>query len=75
RPAASRTAAARPTPARTPRAAEQAEEAVHCHHSSGREKYLEQLDSFLANGIIDKDEYKMMKERYNKLDIEDDYPG
>ena len=78
RPAAARTTAARttvarPTPARTPRAAEQAEEAVHCHHSTGREKYLEQLDSFLANGIIDKAEYKTMKERYNKLDIEDDY--
>ena len=53
--------------------AERAEEAVHCHHSTGKQKYLEQLDSFLANGIIDKAEYRLMKERYSKLDIEDDY--
>ena len=52
---------------------DEAEEAVHCAHSRGKEKYLEQLDSFLANGIIDKAEYKLMKERYSKLEIEDDY--
>ena len=55
------------------RAAERAEEAVHCHHSTGKQKYLEQLDTFLANGIIDKAEYRLLKERYSKLDIEDDY--
>jgi hypothetical protein len=72
-PAAARPTPVRPAPAGTPRGAEKAEEAVHCHHSTGREKYLEQLDSFLANGIIDKAEYKTMKERYSKLDVEDDY--
>lgn len=55
------------------RGAERAEEAVHCHHSTGKQKYLEQLDTFLANGIIDKAEYRLLKERYSKLDIEDDY--
>ena len=65
--------AARPAARSTPRGAERAEEAVHCHHSTGKQKYLEQLDSFLANGIIDKAEYRLMKERYSKLDIEDDY--
>lgn len=69
--------AARPT-ARTAarpasRGVERAEEAVHCHHSTGKQKYLEQLDTFLANGIIDKAEYRLLKERYSKLDIEDDY--
>ena len=53
--------------------AERAEEAVHCHHSTGKQKYLEQLDGFLANGIIDKAEYRLMKERYSRLNIEDDY--
>lgn len=51
----------------------EAEEAVHCAHSRGKEKYLEQLDGFLANGIIDKAEYKLLKERYSRLEIEDDY--
>ncbi len=49
------------------------EEAVHCAHSCGKEKYLEQLDGFLANGIIDKAEYRLMRERYSRLQIEDDY--
>ena len=49
------------------------EEAVHCAHSRGREKYLEQIEGFLANGIIDKAEYRLMKERYSRLNIEDDY--
>lgn len=49
------------------------EEAIHCGHSRGRQKYLEQLDGFLANGIIEKDEYRLLRERYEKLDIADDY--
>ena len=63
------------TPAAARRSAhrDEAEEAVHCAHSRGKEKYLEQLDGFLANGIIDKAEYRLMKERYSRLEIEDDY--
>lgn len=38
----------------------------------GREKYYAQLDSFLKNGIIDRDEYNFMRERYAKMDIPDD---
>ena len=38
----------------------------------GREKYYAQLDSFLKNGIIDRDEYRFMRERYAKMDIPDD---
>ena len=42
---------------------------------SGREKYLDQLDSFLANGIIDRAEYRTLRERYSKLEIDEDYHG
>ena len=38
----------------------------------GREKYYAQLDSFLKNGIIDRSEYRFMRERYAKMDIPDD---
>ena len=50
-----------------------AEEAIRCAHRSGKEKYLEQIESFLSNGIIDKAEYRLLKERYEKLDLPDDY--
>lgn len=50
---------------------DQKAQAVKCTHSTGREKYIQQLDEYLANGIIDKSEYRMMKERYEKLDIPD----
>ena len=75
RPVQTRMPAFEKTPAAARRSThrDEAEEAVHCAHSRGKEKYLEQLDSFLANGIIDKAEYKLMKERYSKLEIEDDY--
>lgn len=75
RPAQTRMPAFEKTPAVARRSAhrDEAEEAVHCAHSRGKEKYLEQLDGFLANGIIDKAEYRLMKERYSRLEIEDDY--
>ena len=38
----------------------------------GRAKYYAQLDGFLKNGIIGRDEYKFMRERYEKMDIPDD---
>ena len=69
-----RTPGQRSAPARrSALGSEHAEQAVHCHHSTGKQKYLEQLDSFLANGIIDRAEYRLLKERYSKLNIEDDY--
>lgn len=45
------------------------EEAIKCTHPRGREKYIHQLDNFLSNGIIDKLEYRLLKERYDKLNI------
>ncbi len=61
---------------RTPRRLRQetpAEEAVSCDHARGKEKYIRQLDSYLKNGIIDRAEYKVLRERYEKLDLPDDY--
>lgn len=49
------------------------EEAIHCAHVRGKQKYIEQLDSYLKNGIIDKAEYRVLRERYEKLDLPDDY--
>ena len=48
-----------------------AEQAVKCAHPRGREKYFAQLDGFLANGLIDKSEYRVLKERYEKMNIPD----
>lgn len=45
------------------------EETISCTHSRGREKYIHQLDGFLATGLIDRTEYSMLKERYDKLNI------
>ena len=52
---------------------DEAEEAITCHHLTGKEKYIQQLDSYLKAGLIDKAEYKVMKERYSKLEIPEDY--
>ena len=51
------------------------DEAIHCAHLTGREKYLEQINSFLKNGLIDRAEYNALRERYSKLNIPDDYHG
>ena len=45
------------------------EKAVKCAHPRGKEKYIHQLDNFLANGIIDKNEYRVLKARYEKANI------
>ena len=51
----------------------EADEAIHCAHLRGREKYLEQIDNYLKTGLIDRSEYRVLKERYMKLDIPEDY--
>ena len=68
-------AAAKPRPSIRLHAPDQpeAEEAIHCAHLTGRAKYMEQLDSFLKTGLIDREEYRVLKERYMSLDIPDDY--
>ena len=55
------------------RHSDEAEEAITCQHLTGKEKYIQQLDSYLKAGLIDKAEYKIMKERYSKLEIPEDY--
>lgn len=75
RPAPARSAAVKPRPSIRLHAPDQpeAEEAIHCAHLTGRAKYLEQLDSFLRTGLIDREEYRVLKNRYMSLDIPDDY--
>ena len=47
------------------------EQAVGCQHAAGREKYLRQLDDHLKSGLIDKAEYKLLRERYLRMDIDE----
>ena len=49
------------------------EEALHCEHLNGKDKYLEQIDGYLRTGLIDRNEYRVLKERYARIDIPDDY--
>lgn len=37
--------------------------------SQGKQRYLDQAELFYKNGIIDKEEYRAIKERYSKLEI------
>ena len=55
------------------RAGKEQEEAIHCEHKTGSEKYLEQIDGYLRTGLIDRAEYRVLKERYQNLNIPDDY--
>ena len=75
RPVSSRPAAVKHHPSIRLHAPDQpeAEEAIHCAHLTGRAKYMEQLESFLRTGLIDRNEYRILKERYMNLDIPDDY--
>ena len=75
RPVSSRPAAVKHHPTIRLHAPDQpeAEEAIHCAHLTGRAKYMEQLDSFLRTGLIDREEYRVLKNRYMSLDIPDDY--
>ena len=60
-------------PARVLRHADEAEEVVTCAHHTGREKYLEQVEGFYKNGLIDRAEYKILREKYENMDIPEDY--
>ena len=60
-------------PARVLQHKDEAEEVVTCAHRTGREKYLEQVEGFYKNGLIDRDEYKILREKYEKMDIPEDY--
>ena len=52
---------------------DEAEEVISCGHKSGKEKYLEQVEDFYKNGLIDRDEYKILRAKYEKLEIPEDY--
>ena len=53
--------------------ADEAEEAITCAHHTGKEKYLEQVEGFYKNGLIDRAEYKVLREKYEKLELPEDY--
>ena len=46
------------------------EQVVKRTYSIGSEKYIHQLDEYLANGLIDKNEYRVLKKRYEKATVE-----
>ena len=56
-----------------PKHRDEAEEAISCVHHSGKEKYLEQVEGFYKNGLIDREEYKILRAKYEKLEIPEDY--
>ncbi|MBQ9248911.1 MAG: hypothetical protein IJ179_00915 [Oscillospiraceae bacterium] len=64
--------AARPVP-RAVKPPAESEDALHCDHRRGKEKYLQQLDNYLASGLIEREEYRVLRARYEKLEIDDDY--
>ena len=43
--------------------------AIRCTCSKGKQRYLDQAAMFYKNGFIDRAEYNLMCERYNKLDL------
>ena len=49
------------------------EDALHCDHRRGKEKYLQQWDNYLASGLIEREEYRVLRARYEQLEIDDDY--
>ena len=38
-----------------------------------KEKYLEQIEGFYKNGLIEREEYKILRAKYEKLDLPEDY--
>ena len=52
--------------AENPRSAASAERAVRSELDQGGDRYLRQLDEYLKNGIIDREEYKILKKRHQQ---------
>ena len=65
--------AVRPGHIPAPKHRDEAEEVISCAHKSGKEKYLEQVEGFYKNGLIDREEYKILRAKYEKLEIPEDY--
>ena len=38
------------------------------HSMTGKQRYLDQLDEFLENGLVTKEEYKEMRKKYEEMD-------
>lgn len=55
-----------------PEARARSEQAVGCRHGQGRERYLRQLDEHYRAGLIDRAEYRLLRERYLRMDLDED---
>lgn len=55
-----------------PEARARSEQAVGCRHGEGRERYLRQLDEHYRAGLIDRAEYKLLRERYLRMNLDGD---
>lgn len=54
-------------------AKDESRQPLHCTCSRGKQRYLDQAAMFYKNGLIDRSEYNVMCEKYNKLDIPDNF--
>ncbi len=52
---------------RSARTSDRTADAAAYVSKSGRERYLSQLDSYLQSGLVTKEEYQVLKRRYDKL--------
>lgn len=53
-------------------AKDESRQPLHCTCSRGKQRYLDQAAMFYKNGLIDRSEYNVMCEKYNKLNIPED---
>lgn len=54
-------------------AKDESRQPLHCTCSRGKQRYLDQAAMFYKNGLIDRSEYNVMCEKYNKLNIPEDF--
>ena len=45
-------------------------EVIHVQ-TTGRQKYLDQLEEYRRNGLVDREEYEQLKKQYEQMDIPD----
>ena len=71
-PAAVKAKAHEPQTSAKPDRSDDHKDALRCTCSHGRQRYLDQAELFLKNGIIDRAEYNVMRERYLKMELPDE---
>ena len=45
------------------------EEAITCSCKHGRDKYLSQADEWYKNGLIEKEEYRLLRKHYQEIEL------